>query len=103
MMDAPLKLDLSAIADAQVPGQPELSYAGPAQSPQRVMSKMRFCARKWDMMSHCVFGKSAVGVPHVDGSGVCEVMSAGMLSRGKYQTEIASDSSVCAYTRRPAC
>lgn len=100
--DIRLKFDALAIAWEQVPGQLVPLYAGPAQSPQSVMSKMRLCARKWDEMSHCVFGKSASGVPQVDGSGCWLVMSAGMLSRSKNQTEIASDSTVCAHTP-PAC
>ena len=54
------------------------------------------------MMSHCVLGKNAVGVPQLAGSGFLLWMSEGMASRSKYQTEIPSASSVCANTP-PAC
>ncbi len=99
---APSKFEGSATASLHVFGHPELAYAGPAQSPHTVMSKMRFCARKWLMMSHCVFGKNAVGVPQLSGFGFLLVTSAGTASRSKNQTEMPSASSVCAKTP-PAC
>ena len=60
----------------------------PAQSPQRVVSKICTWSLKNVAGAQSVAGQCASGLPHPSGTGVLAVMSLGMEERGKNQTEM---------------
>ena len=68
------------------PGIPVDVHTLPAQSPQRVVSKIaEWSWKNWNGLQ-VLAGQNALGVPHDAGMGAFAVISDGMLLRGKNQT-----------------
>lgn len=72
----------------------------PAQSPQKVMSKMMLCSRKCWSMSHPP-SNLATGLPHPLGFGLPLETSPGITPLGKNQMLMASPVHSVAYTPPP--
>jgi len=81
LQDAFTKLDGFKIRSAHVPGQPDVAYELPAQSPQNVISNMIVWFLKYFRGSQPVGSRVAVGFGQLAGLGVPERISLGMATR----------------------